>query len=87
MKQASVNILPLLPINRESAARIATAASRYQSTFTMEHGNSVINLKSMLGLLSQSFPKDGKVILTADGPDEEDAIEELTKVLPKDVSC
>ena len=86
MKQASVNILHLLPINRETAARIVTTASRYRSTFTMEHGNSVINLKSMLGLLSQAVPKDGQITLTADGPDEEDAIGALKDVLQKTLS-
>lgn len=81
MKQVTVNISHLLPITRGTAANIATCASRFQSTFTMEHGNSVLNMKSMLGLLSQILPKDGQVILAADGCDEEAAIADMLNLI------
>ncbi|MDD3334851.1 MAG: HPr family phosphocarrier protein [Eubacteriales bacterium] len=81
MKRTTVNITSLLPINREKAAAIAKAASRYECTFLMEHGNSILNMKSMLGLLSQSFPQDGVVTLAADGVDEEQAMEEVLSLL------
>ena len=83
MKQETVNIKHLLPITRETAARIASAASRYESTFTMEHGNSVLNLKSMLGLLSQVLPQDGQVILTTDGQDERQAMEAVLPIFTR----
>lgn len=81
MKQATVDLSRFLPIDRETAAKIATTASHYECTFTMEHGNSVLNLKSMLGLLSQIMPKDGIVTLKADGADEEAALADLLKVV------
>lgn len=81
MKQAIVNISHLLPITRETAANIATCASRYECTFTMVHGNSVLNMKSMLGLLSQILPRDGQVTLTADGEDEDRAIADMQRLL------
>lgn len=35
----------------------------------------------MIGLLSQTIPKDGKIWVVADGVDEKDATEAVMKVL------
>ena len=48
-------------IGRERAALIASTASRFQSTLTLERDGIVLNLKSMIGLLSQTIPKDGQI--------------------------
>ena len=71
------------PFNRESTAEIAIAASRFESTFTMESGNSIINRKSMLGLLSHALPMKGEVTLAADGPDEEQVMDAILALLDK----
>lgn len=42
-------------IGRERAALIASTASRFQSTLTLERDGIVLNLKSMIGLLSQTI--------------------------------
>lgn len=81
MKKSSLNISHLLPITRDTAARIAMCASRFNCVVTMEHGNSVLNMKSMLGLLSQTMPKDGSVTLIADGCDEDAALAEVLKAM------
>ena len=66
-------------IGRERAALIASTASRFQSTLTLERDGIVLNLKSMIGLLS--IPKDGQIWVVADGVDEKDATEAVMKVL------
>ena len=68
-------------IGRERAALIASTASRFQSTLTLERDGIVLNLKSMVGLLSQTIPKDGQIWVVADGVDEKDATEAVMKVL------
>ena len=68
-------------IGRERAALIASTASRFQSTLTLERDGIVLNLKSMIGLLSQTIPKDGQIWVVADGVDEKDATEAVMKVL------
>ena len=72
---------PYMPIDREKATLIAAAAGRYQCTLTLEKNGIVLNIKSMIGLLSQSIPKDGKMILIADGEDEAAAAEEMKKLI------
>ena len=70
-----------LPMTRETATRIAAAAGRFDCTITLEKDGIVLNLKSMIGLLSQSIPKDGRMTLVADGEDEAEAMEEMKKIV------
>ncbi|MDD6142555.1 MAG: HPr family phosphocarrier protein [bacterium] len=70
-----------MPITRDKALVIATAAGRYECTLTLENNGVVLNLKSMIGLLSQAIPKDGRMVLIADGEDEVEAADEVTRLL------
>ena len=72
-------------IGRERAALIASTASRFQSTLTLERDGIVLNLKSMIGLLSQTIPKDGLIWVVADGVDEPDPTQEAMSVLTKQI--
>ena len=81
MIQEKVNLKTLLPMKRQTAAEIATLASRYECTFTLEAQNLILNAKSMLGLLSMALPTDGEVILTADGADEAQAVASMKDLL------
>ena len=64
-------------IGRERAALIAGTASRFQSTLTLERDG-------IIGLLSQTIPKDGLIWVVADGVDEKEATEAVLSVLLKD---
>lgn len=81
MIQEKVNLKTLLPMKRQTAAEIATLASRFECTFTLEAQNLILNAKSMLGLLSMALPTDGEVILTADGADEAQAVASMKDLL------
>ena len=81
MIQEKVNLKPLLPMKRQTAAEIATLASRYECTFTLEAQNLILNAKSMLGLLSMALPADGEVLLSADGADEAQAVASMKDLL------
>lgn len=83
MIKESINLKPILPMKRDTAASIATLASRYDCTFTIEARNLILNAKSMLGLLSMSLPEDGQVCLSADGSDEAAAITAMGDLIRK----
>lgn len=83
MIKESINLKPILPMKRDTAAAIATLASRYDCTFTIEAQNLILNAKSMLGLLSMSLPEDGQVSLSADGSDEAAAISAMGDLIRK----
>ena len=81
MIKIPADLTSFMPVNREQAMRIASVADRFQCMLTLERDGIVLNIKSMIGLLSQSVPKDGKMTLVADGEDEAEAVEELKKLL------
>ncbi len=81
MIQLPINLKPLLPMSRVTAAAIATQASRNECTFTLEARNVILNAKSMLGLLSMALPEDGQVVLKVDGENEEAALKGMKDLL------
>ena len=81
MLRQPANIKPILPMKRQTAAEIATLASRYDCTFTLESRNVILNAKSMLGLLSMALPDDGEIIISVDGQDEQAAINAMNDLL------
>lgn len=81
MIKSDVNLSKYMPIQREMAMTITTVADKYASTLTLEHKGIVLNLKSMIGLLSQSIPKDGNMTLVADGSDEKAALEAVLAII------
>ena len=81
MIKVDVNMSRHMPIQREMAMKITAVSDKYLSTLTLEHKGIVLNLKSMIGLLSQAIPKDGRMVLIADGEDEVEAANEVTKLL------
>ena len=81
MIRKEVNLSKHMPIQREMAMNITGVADKFVSTLTLEHKGIVLNLKSMIGLLSQSIPKDGIMTLVADGADEEKALKAVLEVI------
>ena len=81
MLKVTVDLSPFLPIGRSKAAEIATIAGKFRSMATLERNGIVLNLKSMIGLLSQSIPKDGVMTLVVSGEDEQEALAALVEAL------
>ena len=73
-----VDLSRYLPIDRSKAAEISAIACKYESMITLEKDGIVLNVKSMIGLLSQSIPKDGKMMLVINGEDEQEAVKGLS---------
>lgn len=83
MLKTKIDLKNHLPISRQDAARIASAASVFPCTLTLECEGILLNLKSMIGLLSQSISKNGLMYLVADGDEELAATEALIEQLTK----
>mgnify|MGYP000965620873 FL=1 len=59
------------------AARLIQKASSYESNIWIQKNDRKANAKSLLGILSLGISKGEKVLLIADGADEQLAISEL----------
>ena len=81
MLVVNVSMIPCLPFSRESAMRLAKAAEQYACAITLQTDDTTLNLKSTLGLLSQTLPADGQVRLVCDGVDERAASEAICRLV------
>lgn len=56
-------------------------ASQYDSSVYVEVKNKKVNAKSIMGMMSMVLPVGEKVVVTADGSDEDTAIASIEKYL------
>ena len=62
-------------------AMLVQMASRYASSIYMESESRRVNAKSIMGMMTLGLMPGEKVVVTADGADEENAIEQIETYL------
>lgn len=62
-------------------ALLVQVASRYESSVFVECEDKKVNAKSIMGMMSLGIAAGEEVTVTADGNDEEEAIENIEKYL------
>ncbi len=77
MIRTRIDLKPLLPFTRVLAAELATIGGHYECSVTLEQDGLAVNLKSMLGMLSQTMKPSADITLVADGVDEKEATQAL----------
>lgn len=63
------------------AARLVQAASQYDVDIALHYKNEIIDLKSILGLMSLAIPSGKDVVIVATGDQAEEAINEIASIL------
>ncbi|MBR4303969.1 MAG: HPr family phosphocarrier protein [Clostridia bacterium] len=56
-------------------------ANEYRSTVMVEREDRKVNAKSLLGVLSLGIIKDSTITISAEGPDEEEAVNALCSLI------
>ena len=78
-KEITINIpsgLEARPI-----ALLVQVASQYECSIHVATNDKRVNAKSIMGMMSMGISVGEKVVVTADGPDEEAAVENIEKYL------
>jgi len=65
------------------AALLVQRAGKFSSTIYIEKNERRINAKSIMGVMTVPIEAGEKLTITADGPDEEDAIAQMAAFLAK----
>jgi len=63
------------------AAKVVQAANKYDVEIELYYNDKIVDVKSILGLMSLAIPSGENVILKAVGPDAQVAIDEIEKIL------
>lgn len=72
-------------LHNKQATYFIQKANDFRSSIWIEADERRINAKSLLGVLSMAIVTGTEVTLTAEGPDEEDAVKTLVSLLQKEL--
>lgn len=81
MAERNVTICNLLGLHARAAAKFVDTASRFRASIEIVRGDETVDGKSILGLLTLAAPRGTELLLTADGPDEDQALDALSSLI------
>lgn len=78
MIEKTVKIINKAGMHTRPAATLVKLASKYKCDFFITKDGLHINGKSIIGVMTLAAEMDSEVLLTFEGPDEEEACREIT---------
>ncbi len=72
-------------LHNKQATYFVQKANEFESSVWLESGSRKMNAKSLLGIMSLGIITGTKVVLSAAGPDAEEAVNALDALLQRDV--
>lgn len=67
-------------IHARPATKLTTTASKFQSEVQLEYAGRVVNVKSIMGVMSLGVPGGAEVIVRVTGVDENETLVEMLKL-------
>lgn len=80
MTQTQVTVVNDLGLHARPAAKVAQLAGKFASNIVIERDGLRANAKSILGLLTLACPRESILIVDADGPDAQAALDALQQL-------
>jgi phosphocarrier protein len=77
----SATIVNSLGMHARAAARFVNAASEFAARVRVARGGREVDGKSILGLLLLAASQGSAIVITAEGPDEEQAVAALCRLV------
>jgi phosphocarrier protein len=81
MTVRTLTITNALGMHARAAARFVHTASAFQARISVTRGARTVDGKSILGILLLAASRGSEIIVSADGPDETEAIEALCQLV------
>lgn len=78
MISANVTIVNKLGLHARAASRLVNCASGFVADIEIARGTRSVNAKSIMGVLTLAAAIGTELVLQADGPDEQQAVEALS---------
>lgn len=84
MVERKFTIVAETGIHARPATLLVQAAGKFDSEITLEYKGRSVNLKSIMGVMSLGVGKGAEITITAEGSDENDAINTLTETMSRE---
>ena len=83
MQQRHVTIINKLGLHARAAAKLVGLASQFKSDIKVAKGSNEVNGKSILGVMMLAAAKNTELVISADGPDEDKALDALQALVER----
>ena len=84
MEKKSFNVVADTGIHARPATLLVQTASKFASDINLEYKGKSVNLKSIIGVMSLGVGQGADVTISAEGPDEKEAIAAITETMVKE---
>ena len=81
MQKKEFNITAETGIHARPATLLVQSASKFNSDINLEYKGKSVNLKSIMGVMSLGVGQGSDVVITAEGDDEEEAIQTIADTM------
>jgi phosphocarrier protein HPr len=81
MLQREVEIINRLGLHARASARLTQVAARYKANVWLGRNGRRVNAKSIMGVMMLAAAKGSTVTVETDGPDEEQAMDAIIKLV------
>ncbi|MGD8631602.1 MAG: HPr family phosphocarrier protein [Gammaproteobacteria bacterium] len=81
MQQRPVTIINKLGLHARAAAKFVTTASGFSSNIDIEKDGQKVNGKSIMGVMMLAASRGTRLLIQADGEDEQEAVDSLEKLI------
>lgn len=81
MQKQEFNITAETGIHARPATLLVQSASKFNSDINLEYKGKSVNLKSIMGVMSLGVGQGSDVVITAEGDDEEEAIQAIADTM------
>ena len=81
MQQKDIAIINKLGLHARAAAKFVTLASRFESRIEVARNGQTVNGKSIMGIMMLAASKGTTLTISAEGPDEDKALNELEALI------
>ncbi len=81
--QKQIVVKSTVGLHASLAAKVVQAASKYSVDINLHYHNKVIDVKSILGLMSLAIPRGENVVIEATGEQADAAIADIASILEK----
>ena len=81
MQQREIEIVNKLGLHARASAKLTQLAAKYQCDVSLARNGRKINAKSIMGVMMLAAGKGSKITLETAGPDEEEAMEAICRLI------
>ena len=81
MQQKDIAIVNKLGLHARAAAKFVTLASQFESRIEVARNGQTVNGKSIMGIMMLAASKGTTLTISAEGPDEDKALNELEALI------